>query len=545
MDNATSVNTLQQRSSGILLPVFSLPGPFGIGDLGRPARQFIDFLSQSGQRYWQILPLGPTSRIFGDSPYMSFSAFAGSPLFISLELLVEQGLLAEEELAPPLFAEYSVAYETVADYKSRILALAWERFQTHAAEQDRLREFTRSQPWVLDHSLFLALKEKYDDRPWYQWPLPLRRRQTGALQRATSELRHRVEYFRFEQYLFFSQWQQLRAYAQGLGIDLIGDLPIYVAHDSVDVWANQQIFQLEAEGCLPTAVAGVPPDYFSTDGQRWGNPLYCWNTDKPEVKERLWDWWEQRLRLNFTLVDTLRIDHFRGFESYWAIPAAAETAVNGLWQPGPGAEFFKEMDRRLGGMRIIAEDLGLITPAVEALRLDLGYPGMKILLFAFDGTVDNSYLTYNIEKNSVVYTGTHDNDTAVGWYLSPAVDPASKHRAKRFANRHDDCAGSFHQDLIYLALSSAANLVILPMQDVLGFGNDCRLNTPGTTANNWQWRCGQRFINGEVAAWLGEQSLLFGRMPPVSPEPEADRLAKAAVAGSEPDKPAGSSRLRT
>lgn len=531
MDNGTSVNTLQQRSSGILLPVFSLPGTAGIGDLGQPARQFIDFLVQSGQRYWQILPLGPTSPIFGYSPYMSFSAFAGSPLLISLDLLVEQGLLEQGELSPPQFSQYSVAYEAVAPYKSRLLALAWGRFQTQAANQDRLRAFAQAQPWVLDYSLFLALKEKYADLPWYQWPLPLRQRQVTALEQATAELRHRIDYYLFEQYLFFNQWQGLRTYARGVGVDLIGDLPIYVALDSVDVWANQQIFQLEAERCQPAYVAGVPPDYFSVDGQRWGNPLYCWKSDSPRVKERLWDWWEQRLRLNFTLVDTLRIDHFRGFESYWAIPAAELTAVNGTWQPGPGAEFFEEMDRRLGGMRIIAEDLGLITPAVEALRQDLGYPGMKILLFAFDGTVDNSYLPYNIEKNSVVYTGTHDNDTAVGWYLSPTVDPAYKQRAKRFAHRDDDHAGSFHQDLIYLALSSPANLVILPMQDVLGFGNDCRLNTPGTTTNNWQWRCDQRFITGEVAAWLGEQSLLFGRMPPVGPEPEAQPEPEA-------DKPA-------
>ncbi|MBV5318910.1 MAG: 4-alpha-glucanotransferase [Desulfobulbaceae bacterium] len=537
MDNDRVVNILQQRSSGILLPVFSLPGPFGIGDLGEPARLFIDFLKKSGQRYWQILPLGPTSRIFGDSPYMSYSTFAGSPLLISLDLLIEQGLLQIEELAPPLFSEYSVEYQKVDTYKKGILKLAWKRFQAGSSSSGTLKAFTLAQPWVVDYGLFLALKGKYSQKPWYQWPLPLRQRQPEALSLATAELSDQIDYYIFEQYLFFSQWQQLRCYANGLGIQLIGDLPIYVALDSVDVWANQQIFQLDAKRCEPALVAGVPPDYFSADGQRWGNPLYCWNTDHPKVKGQLWDWWEQRLRLNFTLVDTLRIDHFRGFESYWAIPAAEKTAVNGQWQKGPGLPFFKEMDRRLDGMSIIAEDLGHLTPEVEALRMELGYPGMKILLFAFDGMVDNSYLPYNLGKNCVVYTGTHDNDTAVGWYLSPAVDSASKQQAKRFANRQDDDAGSFHQDLIYLALSSVANLAILPMQDVLGFGNDCRINVPGTTLNNWQWRCALRFINNDLAAWLREISLLFGRVPLICPDSNAAAFLPEQSAAAAPPRP--------
>jgi 4-alpha-glucanotransferase len=266
-------------------------------------------------------------------------------------------------------------------------------------------------------------------------------------------------------------------------------------------------------------VAGVPPDYFSVTGQRWGNPLYRWDATDPRVRNQLWDWWEQRLRLNFSLVDTLRLDHFRGFESYWAVPADEATAINGQWRPGPGQPFFAEMEQRLGGMSIIAEDLGIITPEVDELRRNLGYPGMNILLFAFDGDATNSYLPYNIEKDSVVYTGTHDNDTAVGWYLSPEVDPAAKRRAKRFANRQDDEAGVFHQDMIHLALSSAANLAILPMQDVLGFGNDCRMNTPGTVANNWQWRCAERFVNAGVAEWLADLTALFGRIPPGGEKP--------------------------
>lgn len=511
MDNATSVNILQQRSSGILLPLFSLPGPFGIGDIGIPAKAFIDFLKRSGQSCWQILPIGPTSRIFGDSPYMSFSAFAGSPLLISLDLLAEQGLVTEEEISPPYFSEYAVDYPRVAKYKNSIIELAWKRFQADARKRTALDDFIHNQPWVTDHGVFLALKEKYQGEPWYQWPLPLRQRLAFALDQVARELANEIEYFIFKQYLFFDQWQQLRTYAQEQGVKIIGDLPIYVALDSVDVWANQPLFQLDRDLCIPTHVAGVPPDYFSATGQLWGNPLYRWNTSNPQERDRLWNWWEQRLRCNFALVDTLRIDHFRGFESYWAVPAQEETALNGQWQPGPGQAFFVEMEQRLGGMSIIAEDLGLITPEVEELRVNLGYPGMKILLFAFDGSTDNSYLPYNTDKNSVIYTGTHDNDTAVGWYLSPEVAPKSKQQAKRFANRNDDNAGSFHQDLIYLALSSPSVLAILPMQDVLGFGNDCRMNTPGTTVNNWQWRCASRFINNEVATWLHNLTNLFGR----------------------------------
>ena len=513
MINATSVNILQKRSSGILLPIFSLPGASGIGDIGHPAYQFIDFLKNSGQSFWQILPLGPTNPIFGDSPYMSCSAFAGSPLFISLELLANQRLLDKEEIIPPDFSEYNVDYQKVAQFKRKAIALAWERFQCTVNSSKILEDFTGNHPWSVDYGLFLALKEHYQDKPWYAWPDELRQRQLPDLVKAKEEQRARIDYFLFEQYLFFTQWQLLREYAQSNNILIIGDLPIYVALDSADVWANQDLFQLDQERGKPTHVAGVPPDYFSATGQRWGNPLYRWSTNTARIKQKLWDWWEQRLRLNFTLVDTLRIDHFRGFESYWAVPAEEETALNGCWLQGPGQPFFKEMERRLGGVSIIAEDLGLITPEVEALRHNLGYPGMKILLFAFDGDPDNNYLPYNIEKMNVVYTGTHDNDTAVGWFLSPEVAPESKLRAKRFANRTDDHAGSFHHDLIHLALSSAANLAILPMQDVLGFGNDCRLNTPGTTSKNWQWRCAERFINDDVAAWLSNLTCLFGRFP--------------------------------
>ncbi|WP_035217035.1 4-alpha-glucanotransferase [Desulfobulbus elongatus] len=516
MNNCTVVNILRQRSSGILLPIFSLPGPHGIGDLGHAALRFIDFLKAAGQSCWQILPLGPTSPLFGNSPYMSPSAFAGSPLLINPDLLVEQGLVRRREILPPDCSEYSVDYHLVARHKAGILALAWQRFQLRSDWPDILETFAATHPWCLDYALFVALKQRHQGKPWYGWPEEIRHRRPTALAAARRAMREQVDAVVFEQYLFFGQWQHLRDHARRQGIRLIGDLPIYVALDSADAWANQDIFQLDRETGLPTDVAGVPPDYFSATGQRWGNPLYRWTTGDDLIRDRLWDWWEQRLRLNFMLTDTLRIDHFRGFAAYWAVPAEEETALNGRWLPGPGQPFFEEMDRRLGGMSIIAEDLGLITPDVATLRDTLGYPGMKVLLFAFDGDPRNSYLPYNTEKNSVVYTGTHDNDTAVGWFLNPDVTRESKRRAKRFANRSDDHAGSFHQELIHLALASPANLAILPMQDVLGFGNDCRLNTPGVLAGNWQWRCAERFVNKDVAAWLSDLTTLFGRVPPES-----------------------------
>ena len=514
LNNFTFVNILRQRSSGILLPVFSLPGADGIGDLGPSALRFIDFLKNSGQRCWQVLPLGPTSPLFGNSPYMSPSAFAGSPLLISLDLLVEQGLLlSKDKEGIGSFSEYTVDYPQVERYKNTMLTLAWQRFLTRPNGKALLAEFAVTHPWCVDYGLFLALKEQFRGAPWFAWPIALRQRQAEPLAQAVELHKAHISRILFEQFLFFAQWRALRQYAADQGVYLIGDLPMYVALDSADVWANQEVFLLDKGSGEPTHVAGVPPDYFSVTGQRWGNPLYRWDTTDPHVRQSLWTWWERRLQLNFSLVDILRIDHFRGFASYWSIPATEQTALNGTWRKGPGLPFFEEMTRRLGDMPIIAEDLGLITPDVETLLRQLGYPGMNVLLFAFDGNPDNSYLPYNIEKNSVVYSGTHDNDTAVGWYLNPEVSTANKQRAKRFANRTDDDAGSFHRDLVHLTLASPANLAILPMQDVLGFGNDCRLNTPGTVENNWQWRCAARFIHNDLAAWLYDMTELFGRLP--------------------------------
>lgn len=502
---------LSKRASAVLLPVFSLPGPYGIGDMGPHAQRFIDFLQKSGQSGWQILPMGPTSQAFSNSPYMSPSALGGNPLSISPDILYEQGLLDQSDLFPQNFSPYTIDYKKVIPYKQHLITKSWQRYQANG-NNSGVETFLKHNPWVKDHSLFLALKKKFNQMPWYLWPKDLRTREKVALKNAETEVHRDYAYHCFEQYLFFSQWKKLHAYADSKGVQIIGDLPIYVALDSVDVWCNQEIFQLSKEGS-PTAVAGVPPDYFSETGQLWGNPLYCWNTRNNEKKAQLLNWWEKRLSSNLTMTDVIRIDHFRGFESYWSVPAHENTAINGTWEKGPGTPFFTEMEKRLGPMQIIAEDLGMITPDVEKLRDTLGYPGMKVLLFAFGSDSSNTYLPHNISKKSVIYTGTHDNDTAVGWYQSGKVPPEEKQRANRYANQPHRDAGYFHRDLIHLALSSTANLSIFPMQDILGFGNDCRVNTPGTIDNNWLWRCAEHFLTDEVAAWLHDETAFYGRIP--------------------------------
>jgi 4-alpha-glucanotransferase len=504
---------ISHRSSGILLHISSLPSPHGIGDL-RHARDFVDFLAAAGQSYWQVLPLSPTIGIFGNSPYMSYSAFAGNPLFISPEILREDGLIDEQDLRPDSFSNYYVEFEKVNGYKRDILARAWSRFKSRPEKSGFLDFCHKNSAWLQDHALFMALKKKFNLAPWYEWPYDLRCANKKSLLVVTHELDESINYYRFEQYLFFRQWKKLHEYARKKGVRIIGDIPFYVGTDSVDVWANQNIFELDPKTRMPVSIAGVPPDYFSATGQRWGNPLYRWNTRKNEVRKQLYDWWHKRFATIFTLVDVIRIDHFRGFESYWSIPAADETAENGKWKRGPGIQFFREMENRMGFLPVIAEDLGMITPAVEKLREDLGFPGMKVLVFAFDGDNDNAYLPYNYtDPNWIVYTGTHDNDTVVGWYLDPDLPSESKAQMKRAANREDEDVDRVHKDFIYLAMSSTARLCLIPLQDVLGFGNDCRMNRPATTDGNWQWRCAPENLNEYVSSWLYEQCGFFRRLP--------------------------------
>ena len=519
----TQVNICAQRSSGVLVPLFSLPSPGGIGDLGPGALRFLDFLESAGQSFWQILPAGPTSAGAGNSPYMSDSALAGNPLFISPEVLAADGLLRPEDLRGPDWSPFSVDYDRVRAHREALLDKAWASFQGQAAGQhaERFAAFLEAQTWAEDYGLFLALKAVHKERAWWQWPEDLRLRKKSALTAARKELDAEIRRHCFRQYLFFDQWRQLRDNAAARGVRLIGDIPIYVALDSVDVWTHQDIFALDADG-HPTHVAGVPPDYFSETGQLWGNPLYRWNDPNRTIRRHLHDWWAARLKQNFLLTDVLRLDHFRGFEAYWSVPAGEKTAIRGEWLPGPGLTFFRDMERRLGPLPLIAEDLGVITPEVEVLRRELGLPGMKILLFAFDGNPDNSYLPYNCEPASVIYTGTHDNETAVGWYLNPDTAQEAKARAKRFARAAGADAGSFHTDLLYLAMSAPSRLAVFPMQDILGFGNDCRMNTPGQGTGNWVWRLPPEHLNANLASWLKDLTSFFGRLPRPQPPADAD-----------------------
>ncbi|TBV83299.1 MAG: 4-alpha-glucanotransferase [Desulfobulbaceae bacterium] len=507
------------RGSGILLHLSSLPSCFGVGDLGPGAHDFIDLLIAGGQQYWQFLPLIPTSRDLDNSPYMGLSAFAGNPMLISPELLIEDGLLEHDVLdalliAAPQFSEYLVDFATLIPWKAELLAVAFTNFQDHPLRR-KLPDFAAANPWLNDYALFMALREEQQGLPWHQWPEGLARRQTSALARARKRLVAQIAYHEFVQFIFLRQWQRLRCHAVAKGVKLIGDLPIYVAQDSADVWALTECFQLDPETLTPTYVAGVPPDYFSDSGQRWGNPLFDWNGGDLGAKERLYQWWRRRLAHQFSLVDIVRIDHFRGFEAYWQIPAGESDAVRGAWIKGPGLKFFRRLETDLGKLPIIAEDLGVITPAVEKLRNALGFPGMKVLQFAFDSDAGNSYLPHNYShRNWVVYTGTHDNDTALGWYYSERVSSEAKTRLLRYARSH--AGGSIHWSFIRLALGSVADLVIIPLQDVLGLGSDCRMNLPGTPQGNWRWRVAPRYLEVGAMEHLRRECEFYNRLPGAS-----------------------------
>ncbi len=501
----------QKRASGILAHITSLPSPYGTGDIGTSACRFIDFLKEAGQKYWQILPTGPTSFFFDSSPYMSTSAFAGSPLLISPELLVDKGLVEHSELEssqrfPPFIADF----QQVSAFKQNLLDSAFKRFQRSPGHEYSL--FCQQTEWLDDYALFMTLKSVYHQKPWYQWPRDLAERSSSSLEAAKKKYEQQYNYFLFEQFLFYSQWSVLKTYAADNGIRIIGDIPIYIGLDSADVWSHQELFELNPKTLLPQRVSGVPPDYFSKTGQRWGNPLYRWNSKNNDIRERLLDWWANRFKAVFDLVDVARIDHFRGFDSYWAIPQSEETAVKGVWLKGPGTAFFKKIRKRLGHLDIIAEDLGEITEQVLKLRDTSGFPGMKVLQFAFDGNLDNPFLPHNFTTpNCVVYTGTHDNDTTLGWFLSENIDDELRRTIKKMANRELHDYSSINEDLMYLALSSTANLAIFPLQDLLGFGSDCRMNTPGVPNGNWKWRCAPEFLNDERANWLKEITARFGR----------------------------------
>jgi len=505
---------LNRRSSGILAHITSLPSPFGIGDIGNSSYRFIDFLIDSDQSYWQFLPTGPVNQPFDYSPYMSSSAFAGSYLLLSPKLLFEAALISEASLRNhPDFPPYHTDFEKVAEYKKNILREAFSKFRP-----DRFPEyadFLTKNFWLDDYAIFMVAKEVYHETGWFTWPRELATRSGKALHTFFVQHTERINYYRFEQFEFFRQWQLLRNYAKSKGIRFFGDLPIYVSYDSVDVWANQQIFTLNRETLHPTHVAGVPPDYFSNTGQRWGNPLYDWQSSNEHIQEKLLKWWAERLAHLFTLVDMARIDHFRGFESYWSIPEKCETAVDGEWLKGPGKLFFTKIFNKLGPLNIVAEDLGIITPEVEILRDELGFPGMKVLQFAFDGNPDNSFLPHNFTSpECIVYTGTHDNDTTLGWFMSDRLDDKQRENIRLIANRDLKDLRGIHHDLIFLAQSSISILAVFPLQDILGFGGDCKMNSPGVATGNWRWRCGGEFLTEEITEQLKKSTRRFNRGNP-------------------------------
>lgn len=471
------------RSFGILLHPTSLPGPWVCGVLGEEARAFLDWLSQAGARFWQILPLGPTG--FGDSPYQSFSAFAGNPYLIDPVELLNRGWLAAEE--PPNLPQERVDYGFLYRWKWDLLRRAFQGFLGRADPSEK-RAFLRfreaEHPWLWDYARFMALKDRFGGRPWNEWPREFRLRQSKAL--ATLEEDEKVLFHAWTQWVFFRQWQELRNYAHARGIKIIGDIPIFVAYDSADVWAHPELFELDEEG-RPTVVAGVPPDYFSPTGQRWGNPLYRW----PAHESEGFRWWIARVRQALRLCDLLRIDHFRGFAAYWEIPAEEPTAVRGRWVPAPGEKLFRQMLAELGELPILAEDLGVITPDVEALRDKFGFPGMRVLQFAFDGKPDNPHLPENFPAHGrvVVYTGTHDNDTARGWFRT--LGEEEKGRVLSYLAKAGIRVASEAEipwALISLAFLSRANLAVIPMPDILGLGSEARMNYPSRPEGNWTWR---------------------------------------------------------
>jgi 4-alpha-glucanotransferase len=491
-----------RREAGILLHVTSLPGPHGIGDLGSGAYRFVDFLQAAGQRLWQILPLTPLGH--GNSPYASPSAMAGNPLMISLEGLAEDGLLSREDLATEHgFSAERVDYGAVTGFKMDRLRRAHGRFRNdpHHGQRGEYERFLQAErDWLEDYALFMAIKESRDGGSRLDWDQDLVRRRPEALEEARSSLLGDVDFHSFVQFEFSRQWSAMKQYANSRGVRIMGDIPIFVALDSADVWAYQDRFHLDERG-RPTVVAGVPPDYFSPTGQRWGNPLYRWHV----MAQKSYPWWIRRFRIALSHVDIVRIDHFRGFQAYWEIPAANETAEKGRWVEGPGTAFFKAMEDALGQVPVVAEDLGLITPEVEALRLELGYPGMKVLHFAFDDGAKNPYLPHNYERRCVAYTGTHDNDTTVGWFGSRS--PEEQARVRRYLGDTRE----IHWDLMRLLYNSVADVAIAPLQDVLGLGTEARMNMPGQPDGNWGWRVRPEQLAPEAAARLKEMVTVYGR----------------------------------
>jgi 4-alpha-glucanotransferase len=508
----------QHRAGGILLHPTSLPGPDGIGDLGPEAFRWVDFLQQSGCQFWQVLPLGPTG--YGDSPYQCFSAFAGNPYLISAAILLDQGLLQQEDLADrPGFPLEKVDYGKAIQWKLKLVHRAYEHFA--AGNRDNLRsEFetfkSAEQHWLAPFATYMAIKTEYNLVAWNNWPEELRLRDPKALKAFKKEHIEQIEEQAFAQFLFYRQWRAVRDYAHQKGVRIIGDIPIFVAYDSADVWVHKDLFYLDEAG-LPEVVAGVPPDYFSKTGQLWGNPLYRWDVHKAQGYE----WWAQRIKAVLNQVDIVRLDHFRGFEAYWEIPYGNETAIEGRWVKGPGSGFFRSIQEELGELPIIAEDLGVITEGVTKMRDDFNLPGMKILQFAFAADPDDDFLPHNYPIKCVAYTGTHDNNTTRGWY------EAAPEREKDFCRRYlARSGGDIAWSMVRALWGSVAAWVLAPMQDFLNLGEWARMNYPGNPSGNWDWRMHPNAINEGLIARLHETNYLYGRLPKAEKEALHEEMLK-------------------
>jgi len=494
---------MSNRQSGILVHITSLPGKEGSGTLGENAFQFVDFLVETKQKIWQILPLGPVGA--GDSPYQCFSAFAGNPTLIDLNELLKEGILQEKEISPiPKFIQKRVDFEKVKKWKNSILKIAYTNFKTkvfHQYEHEYYRFLDEHAWWLNDYAFFISAHDYFNVDSWHKWDEDIKFRKDQALKRVGKKLVEEVDYHKFLQFLFFRQWFRLKDYANRNGIEIIGDIPLYVSGESADVWTNTDIFILD-DDLEPTEVGGVPPDYFSETGQLWGNPVFNW----PRLKERDYDWWMARLHFNLRMFNQVRIDHFRGLESYWSVPASEETAINGKWVPAFGFEMLSKIKSQIGELPFIAEDLGIITDEVDKLREDFGLPGMKVLQFAFATDAENKDLPHNYSENFVTYSGTHDNDTSLAWLES--VKEEEKVQVEKYVGQTDKLGLS---NLLSMAMSSVARIAIFPLQDILELGTNSRMNTPGTAYGNWSWRFQWKQIKISQKRFLKEQTEKYNR----------------------------------
>lgn len=497
---------MRRRESGVLLHVTSLPSRYGIGDLGPEAYRWADFLAETRQSIWQILPLNPTDLAHGNSPYQSLSAFAGNPLFISPDLILKDGWLKEADLeAVPQFPRTRVDYSSVNAFKSGLFEVAFGRFQQSSPTYDYEKFCLENSDWLDDYALFKTFHNYFTGKIWTDWPQDIQDKNPESLESLKKDFKDRIRFEKFLQYLFFKQWDSLKHYCNEIGIQIFGDVPIYVIHNSADVWSSPELFKLDRQK-RPYAVAGVPPDYFSETGQLWGNPLYQWEA----LRETGYAWWIKRVKHNARLFDIIRIDHFRGLIGYWEVPAGEPSAVNGQWVEAPAEDFFRSLSRRLPNLSIIAEDLGVITPDVREIMNRFEFPGMKVLLFAFgDDLAANPYIPHNLPRHCIIYTGTHDNNTARGWFEKEAA-PETRERLFRYLGREVP-KEAIHWELIRLAMMSVADKAVFPLQDILGLGAEARMNRPSTTEGNWQWRLLPEQLTPAIAEMLRGMTALSGR----------------------------------